>query len=41
MATISTLSGNTLHEFPRHELFEVKGGSYSFGGAHDFYLLSY
>ena len=41
MATISTLSGNTLHEFPRHELFEVKGGSYSFGGPHDFYLSKY
>ena len=41
MATISTLSGNTLHEFPRHELFEVKGGAYMVGGPHDFYLSKY
>ena len=41
MIYVSTLNGNILHEFPRHELFEVKGGSYSFGGPHDFYLSKY
>ena len=41
MIYVSTLNGNILHEYPRHELFEVKGGSYSFGGPHDFYLSKY
>ena len=40
-ATISTLNGNILHEYPRHELFEVKGGSYRFGGPEDFFLSKY
>ena len=41
MIYVSTLNGNILHEYPRHELFEVKGGSYTFGGPHDFYLSKY
>ena len=41
MIYVSTLNGNILHEYPRHKLFEVKGGSYSFGGPHDFYLSKY
>ena len=41
MIYVSSLSGNVQHEFPRHELFEVKGGAYSYGGTHDFYLSRY
>lgn len=38
---ISTLNGQVLHQFPRHELFEVKGGAYAYGSPNDIFLLRY
>ena len=40
-AYISNLNGEILHEYTRHDLFEVKGGAYMVGGAQDFYLSQY
>ena len=41
LAYSATLSGNVLHEYPRHELFEVERGAYMVGSPHDFYLSRY
>ena len=38
LAYSATLSGNVLHEYPRHELFEVERGAYTMSSAHDFRL---
>jgi len=38
LAYIATLSGNVMHEYPRHELFEVERGAYMVGSQHDFRL---
>jgi len=40
-AYISNLNGEILHEYTRHDLFEVKGGAYMVGGPQDFFLSQY